>query len=194
MDDRKFGPKSPSRRELLRQIAGAGICLPLAKWRLARFLPPSGAQHTRPAPAPVKTYLSPDDDQFLDDLERTTFCYFWEQANPQTGLVKDRCNARTASTDNGVVASIAATGFGLSAICIGQQRGFISLSEARTRVLATLRFLWKKLPNHRGFFYHFANVNTGERIWDSEISSVDTAILLCGILNCRQHFENSEIR
>ena len=57
-----------------------------------------------------------------------------------------------------------------------------------------MRFLWKTLPHHRGFFYHFANVNTGERLWDSEISSVDTAILLCGILCCRQHFENSEIR
>ena len=113
---------------------------------------------------------------------------------PQTGLVKDRCNARKASTDNAVVASIAATGFGLSAICIGEKRGYISLNEARARVLNSLRFLWKTLPNHRGFFYHFANVNTGERLWDSEISSVDTAILLCGILSCRQHFENSEIR
>src|SRR5947207_2275886 len=73
-------------------------------------------------------------------------------------------------------------------------RGYISRAEARERVLTTLRFLHDKLPNHRGFFYHFANVNTGERIWDSEISSVDTAILLCGILCCRQHFENSEIR
>src|ERR1700736_3300999 len=153
-------------------MASLGICLPYAERGFASFLPPAPEQHTRPAPAPVKTFLSPDDDQFLDDLERTTFCYFWEQANPQTGLVKDRCNARTASTDNEVVASIAATGFGLSTIFIGQQRGFISLSEARTRGLATLRFLWKKLPNHRGFFYHFANVNTGERIWDSEISSV----------------------
>ena len=121
-------------------------------------------------------------------------CYFWEQASPQTGLVKDRCNARKASTDNAVVASIAATGFGLTALCIGEKRGYLSLTEARTRVLNTLRFLWKTLPNHRGFFYHFANVNTGERIWDSEISSVDTAMLLCGILCCRQHFENSEIR
>ena len=53
-----------------------------------------------------------------------------------------------------------------------------------------LRFLWKKLPTHRGFFYHFANINTGERVWDSEVSSVDTAILLCGILTCRQHFQD----
>jgi hypothetical protein len=49
------------------------------------------------------------------------------------------------------------------------------------------------MPNHRGFFYHFANIKTGERIWDSEISSIDTAILLCGVLTCRQHFRHAEI-
>ena len=199
MDDRKFGPVGCSRRKLLKQITGLGIGLPLAKSGFARYLAPAPLspipeQHTRPAPPPARTFLSPDDDQLLDELERTTVCYFWEQANPLTGLVKDRCNARRAATDSAVVASIAATGFGLTALCIGEKRGFISLSEARTRVLNTLRFLWKTLPNHRGFFYHFANVNTGERIWDSEISSVDTALLLCGILCCRQHFENSEIR
>ena len=197
MENKKFGPLSRSRRELLRQIAGLGIGLPFAQAGFASLLPdplsPAPEQHTRPAPPPVKTVLSPDDDQFLEDLERLMVCYFWEQANPQTGLVKDRCNARKASTDNAVVASIAATGFGLSALCIGQQRGYLSLTETRTRVLNTPHFLWKTLPHHRGFFYHFANVNTGERLWDSEISSVDTAILLCGILSCRQHFENSEI-
>ena len=55
-------------------------------------------------------------------------------------------------------------------------------------MLNTLRFHWRKLPNHRGFFYHWANINTGERLWDSEVSSIDTAILLCGILTCRGAF------
>jgi hypothetical protein len=66
-------------------------------------------------------------------------------------------------------------------------------TEARARALNTLRFLWKKMPNHRGFFFHWANINTGERLWDAEVSSVDTAILLCGILTCRQHFAYKEI-
>jgi hypothetical protein len=61
------------------------------------------------------------------------------------------------------------------------------------RVIQCLSFLWHKLPTHRGFFYHFANINTGERMWDSEVSSVDTAILLCGILTCRQHFHDETI-
>ena len=108
-------------------------------------------------------------------------------------MVKDRCNARKAASDSTIVASIAATGFGLTALCIGDMRGYISRSDAKARVLTTLRFLRDKLPHHRGFFYHFANINTGERVWDSEISSIDTAILLCGILTCRTHFRDTDI-
>ncbi len=135
--------------------------------------------------------LSPEDDKFLNDLEYTNFLYFWEQASPKTGMVKDRCNVRI--DDQGIVASIAATGFGLTALCIGNERGFVSRSAALERIIAGLRFLWRKLPNHRGFFYHFANINTGERVWDSEVSSVDTAILLCGVLTCRQHFRHPDV-
>jgi hypothetical protein len=135
--------------------------------------------------------LSVQDDQFLDQLERANFLFFWEQGNPQSGLIKDRCNVRTKDTS--VAASIASTGFGLTAICIAEKRGFVSHADARLRVVQTLSFLWHKLPTHRGFFFHFANVNTGERMWDSEVSSVDTAILLCGVLTCRQHFDDKDI-
>ena len=132
--------------------------------------------------------LSPEDDDFLNEVEKACFLFFWEQGNAKTGMVKDRCNVHTDK--QGVAASIAATGFGLTALCIGEQRGFIATDDAIERVFATLRFLWKKLPNHRGFFYHFANPETGERMFDSEVSSVDTAILLCGILTAREHFRN----
>jgi hypothetical protein len=190
VDENHVNKKRLSRRELVRQIAGLGICMPFARWRGLASLE-AAAEPQAQAAAQGKTSLSPDDDAFLDDLEKVSFQYFWDQASPQTGLVKDRCNVRGA--EKGPVASIAATGFGLTALCIGQKRGFIPLPEARDRVLTALRFLWKKLPNHRGFFYHFANLNTGERVWDSEVSSVDTAILLCGILTCRQHFAHSEV-
>ena len=155
-----------------------------------------GQSPVRPSPPRTAAPASPfsaEDEQLLDDLERLTCCYFFEQASSETGLVKDRCNARKAATDNTIVASIAATGFGLTALCIGDMRGYISRSEARARVLTTLRFLHDKLPHHRGFFYHFANINTGERVWDSEVSSIDTAILLCGILTCRTHFRDTDI-
>ncbi len=145
---------------------------------------------TASAQNPAST-LKPEDDAFLDELERANVRFFWEQANPETGLVKDRAHVRT--DDYSIVSSIASTGFGLTALCIGDKRGYIPSAEARQRVLTTLRFLWKAMPNHRGFFYHFANINTGERIWDSEVSSIDTAMLICGVLTCRQHFRSGEI-
>jgi hypothetical protein len=159
---------STSRRELLGLLLSATV----------------SAQDTASA-------LKPEDDAFLDELERANVRFFWEQANPETGLVKDRCHVRT--DDYGIVSSIASTGFGLTALCIGEKRGYIPSAEARQRVLTTLRFLWKAMPNHRGFFYHFANIKTGERIWDSEVSSIDTAMLICGVLTCRQHFRSAEI-
>jgi hypothetical protein len=179
-----------TRRRLLRQAAGASLGLPLAPWQA--LLAQAGKKHqTSPPPLPPPASFSADEEQFLDDLEHTSFQYFWNEANPQTGLIKDRANART--NDTGIVGSIASTGFGLSAICIADKRGFIPHEDAQTRVLNTLTFLWRTLPTHRGFFYHFANINTGERIWDSEVSSIDTAILLCGILTCRQYFDDKEI-
>ncbi len=151
-----------------------------------------GAAHLLPAAVqPPQKQLSEEDDKFLEELERANCLYFWEQANPQNGLVRDRFTVR--GTDRGGVASIAATGFGLTALCIAEKRGYISHSQSRDRVLATLRALWRKAPNHRGFFYHYADMNTGDRRWDSEASSVDTAILLCGILTCSRFFHHEEI-
>jgi hypothetical protein len=184
------GTRSLSRRELL-QLGGIGIASIFGQSRIPSL---TAAEETpaHPRSDPTPPTFSAADDQFLEDLQKLNFKYFWENAGPSTGLIKDRCNV--LANDAGVVASIAATGFGLTALCIAQKRGFVSYRDARDRVLVTLRFLWKKMPTHRGFFFHFADLHTGERVWDSEVSSVDTAILLCGILTCRQHFqEHSEI-
>jgi hypothetical protein len=180
-----------SRREFLRKGFRLGLGLSLAGSGLVPLVAENEPSPVCSLPLPPPTSLKPDDEPFLEELERANFKYFWEQTNPATGLVKDR--ASTRAPDERVVASIAATGFGLTALSIGHKRGYISYAEARGRVLATLRFLWKKLPTHRGFFFHWANMNTGERIWDSEVSSVDTALLLCGVLTCREHFPHSEI-
>ena len=187
MSDKKLN--LPSRRKILRQMLGTSVCLPLLRvWPsfAKEEEQSSGAVHTAPSPA-----LSPEDDQFLNDVEAASFLFFWEQQSPKTGMIKDRCNVNAPRPND--AASIAATGFGLTALCIGAQRGFIATSEALERVFATLRFLWKKLPNHRGFFYHFANSETGERMFDSEVSSVDTAILLCGVLAVREHFRHPAV-
>jgi hypothetical protein len=177
-----------SRRRLLQAGAGAAALT----LNMDCFAAASAAQ-TQPPKTQTEssTAISPEDDRFLEELEKANFLFFIEQADPVTGLVKDRSNGRV--TDTSIVASIAATGFGLTAICIGHKRGYISLSDARQRVLTTLRFLYQKMPNHRGFFFHFANMKTGERVWDSEVSSIDTAILLCGVLTCHEYFRHSDI-
>jgi len=178
-----------SRRKILRQILGLGVAFPLLRTWPALAL----EEEQNPAGGSVSAARtsSPEDDQFLNEVEAASFLFFWEQGSPRTGMVKDRCNVNAPR--EGDAASIAATGFGLTALCIGAQRGFVSPTAALERVFATLRFLWRKLPNHRGFFYHFANPETGERMFDSEVSSVDTAILLCGVLSCRQHFRHPAV-
>ena len=94
---------------------------------------------------------------FWTKSSEQTFCIFWEQSIPDTGLVKDRCNTR-AERDAGTVGSIAATGFGLTALCIGSERKYVPPAEARDRVIAALRFLSARMPTHRGFYYHWADV------------------------------------
>lgn len=188
MDDRTRNSTLLSRRTVLKGIFAAGMSLCTVD------IAPTALNDQSPCGTdfPPPTDLSDADNAFLEEVERANFLYFVEQASPVTGLIKDRSPAD--GRGNTVVASIAATGFGLTALCIGHKRGYIGLADARSRVLLTLRSLWNRLPTHRGFFFHFANANTGERIWESEISSVDTAILLCGMLTCRKYFEaHSEI-
>jgi hypothetical protein len=188
-----------SRRDALFQIGAVGLYSAFdftSSRGLLSAQAKAGSAPQTPRSNPVENTadagLSPEDDQFLDDIERQNFQFFLEQSGPLSGLVRDRANV--SGNENSVVASIAATGFGLTALCIGAHRGYISRDDARDRVLVALRFLWKKMPTHRGFFYHFADITTGERVWDSEVSSVDTSILLCGILTCRRYFEeHSEV-
>jgi hypothetical protein len=193
---RSGGPRGvrTSRRTVLRQMASLAIsaaapnAFSLAGATTQQVPEP---RQTQPAVLPPPSTLTQQDDAFLNDLEQANFLFFWEQANPKTGLIKDRCNVR--ATDTSTAASIAASGFGLTAICIAHKRGFISWEQARERVLQSLSFLWHKVPTHRGFYFHFADMNTGERIWESEVSSIDTAILLCGVLTCRQYFHDRDI-
>jgi len=145
---------------------------------------PSGSKPASPPPL--------SDDHLLDQVERSAFLYFWEQASARTGQVKDR--ALAAGNDTRAVSSIAATGFGLSALCIGDQRGYMDSPQIKSRVATTLNFLWNQLPNQNGFFHHFIDMNMGSRAFNSEISSIDTAILLCGVLTCRQHFKDPRIQ
>lgn len=196
MRDRR-SPKMTRRRFMVDGI-GAAMCLPLAATAtLGSNLDDAAPVRPKLAPKasmplPHQVPFTPDEDALLDEIERSSFRFFWEQANPSTGLVRDRANV-TMEKQN-PLSSIAAVGFGLTAMCIADARSYVPHTQVRDRVLNTLRFLWKKLPHHRGFFYHWANLETSERQFDSEVSSIDTAILLCGVLTCRQHFDEWEIQ
>lgn len=138
--------------------------------------------------------LSRQDELFLEDLERRSFNYFWEQGDPNTGLVADRARTDGSPMDenHGNVASIAATGFGLTALCIAAERGWIDRTQARERARNTLRFFALKAFQEHGWFYHWLDTKTGERRWKSEVSSIDTALLLAGVLTVRQYFKDDQ--
>ena len=135
--------------------------------------------------------VSKEDEAFLEDLERRAFRYFEENADAQTGLVLDRARADGSPHDEGHrhVASAAATGFGLSALCVAAERGWLPRAEADARALRTLRFLSAKAPREHGWFYHWMDARDGSRVWDSEVSSIDSAFLLAGVLTARQCFK-----
>ena len=127
-------------------------------------------------------------DEFLDYVQETSFDYFWYGANPANGLVPDR-------SATGSACSIAAVGFGLTAIGIGVDHGWITRTQAVARVLTTLNTFLQGpqgpgttgVIGYKGWFYHFLDMNTALRS-GSELSSIDTALLLAGILYAKQYF------
>jgi hypothetical protein len=152
-----------------------------------------------PLPASVAASLQADhehlaEELFLEDLQQRSFNYFWEQADPQTGLAPDRArmDGSALDEDHRGVASIAATGFGLTALCIAADRGWINQSQARERTRSTLRFFAHRAFQEHGWFYHWLDAKSGERRWKSEVSSIDTALLLAGVLTARQYFRNDK--
>lgn len=179
-----------TRREFIANVARFGAVSSLLS------IPRDGvasAQQQLPAPTPEAAYkLTQYDEHLLDEYEQAACLYFWEQASSDTGLVKDR--STPSEFDDYTVASIAATGFGLTALCIADKRGFIPNKAVVSRVRATLKFLATRMYNQHGFFYHFVDINTGERAFDCEVSSIDTGLLLCGVLMCRQYFADPQIQ
>jgi len=127
---------------------------------------------------------------FYEEIERRTFRFFWETANPRNGLVPDRWPTPSFS-------SIAAVGYGLAAYAIGVERGWCSRPDAVERTLTTLRFFWNApqgpdpagVTGYKGFFYHFLDMESGLRFRKTELSSVDTTILLMGGLFAGQYFD-----
>ncbi|HSJ13290.1 MAG TPA: glucoamylase family protein [Longimicrobiales bacterium] len=150
------------------------------------------------ASAPVRPA---SDAAFLDDVQQRTFAWFWDYSRPDNGIVRDR--APSAS-----FASIASVGFGLTAYPIGVERGYITRAQARQRTLATLRHFWTAPQGpeptgdnigYRGSYFHFLDWETGLRHQLTELSSIDTALLIAGVLFSREYFgqehaDEAEIR
>ncbi|RWD30228.1 MAG: hypothetical protein E5Y89_00300 [Mesorhizobium sp.] len=115
-------------------------------------------------------------------LQRETFDYFLGEVNPANGLIRDKTAADWP-------ASIAATGLALACYPVAVARGFMARQAAVARTLATLRFFWASpqgpepdATGHRGFYYHFLDMETGRRAWQCELSTIDSALLLAGAL------------
>jgi len=168
------------RRKFLQAVATGSLAFPLATklWGSGFFV----SQDSQIG----------DGDALLDELERTAFEFFWNECDPHTGLVRDRANAD--GVDARITASIAATGFGLTALCIGQQRKYRPAAEITDRIRKTLRFLANEAQQVNGFLYHFVDMRNGNRSGFSELSPIDMAILLCGVMTCKAFINDDSIR
>jgi len=147
---------------------------------------------TAPAPAPTAVVDPRRAEAFLDTLQRRTFDWFWEQTSNETGLTPDRWPTRSFS-------SVGAIGFALTAYPIGAERGYVTRAQTATRVLNTLRYLYRApqgdqatgVTGHRGFFYHFLHMDSGLRFERVELSTIDTALMLAGALFCQSYYTGS---
>jgi hypothetical protein len=128
-------------------------------------------------------------DAELQKLQRESFDYFLHEVNPSNGLILDKTSANWP-------ASIAATGFALAAYPVAIERGFMSRNQAAERTLTTLRFFWNShqgpepdATGYKGFYYHFLDMKTGRRAWHCELSTIDTTLLLAGMLTVGMYFD-----
>ncbi len=132
----------------------------------------------------------PNTASFLDSLSFDTFNFFWELAEPTNGNQPDRWPTPGFS-------SIASTGFGLTSYLVGVERGYITREQAATRVATTLKFFVNSpkgetpsgITGYKGFFYHFIDMKTGQRFQEVELSTIDTGLLMAGVLSTQAYFD-----
>ena len=137
--------------------------------------------------------LTPRQTAFLDTVEHRTFDWFWQKSDPNTGLTPDRWPTQSFS-------SVAAIGFALTAYPVGVERGYVPRADAAQRTLNTLRFMYNapqgpqttNVTGYNGFFYHFLDMQTGYRFEQVELSTIDTSLLLGGVLFCQSYFTGAD--
>lgn len=132
--------------------------------------------------------ITPAEAVMLDSIQHKTFLYFLNEHSPDKGIVKDRAAAWAP-------ASIAATGFGIPSFAIGAERNWITRKQAAEITLNILKFFANSVQSadtnatgYKGFYYHFLRMNSGTREWKCELSSIDTGILMMGILFARNYY------
>lgn len=138
-------------------------------------------------------------EAILDSIQHTAFNFFWNEASSGTGLIRDRSLVTGGTGGEYIPSSVASVGFGLSAICVGVDHGWVTRSNAAARVLTTFQTLWQgpqgntdSLTGRIGLFYHMLDMTTARRAWSSELSSIDTGLLLAGIIDARQYFDGTD--
>ncbi len=137
--------------------------------------------------------ISTEDSLFLRTVQRKAFEFFWNEANASNGLIRDRSTSTSPS-------SIASVGFGISSLCVAADNGWLARSAAADRVRTTLRTFWtgpqgyaaSGMIGRLGFFYHFLKMDTAVRDWNCELSSIDTGLLLAGVLHAQQYFDGAD--
>ncbi|HUB24840.1 MAG TPA: glucoamylase family protein [Tepidisphaeraceae bacterium] len=144
------------------------------------------------SPPPGAGIYSTYDELFLNNLEQAEFNDFYDEANPTSGLVPDN-NSASGGGDS-ADSSIAADGFDLTALTIGDARGWVSHSAAYQRALTTINFLYNSGASMDGYFFHFLNPTTGANYGGSELSSVDTSELMAGVLSVANYWAGTPLQ
>lgn len=159
---------------------------------VAESAEPNQPSSSQPSSYQPSSYQPSSEEQvFLEQLQRDTFLFFWETTSAANGLTLDRFPAND-------IASIAGIGFALTSYVVAVDKGWVSRSQAADRTLTTLRFLWRArqgqastgVAGYKGFFYHFLDMRTGYRAPGSELSTIDTALLMAGVLSSGAFFQD----
>jgi hypothetical protein len=188
--DSRFAPGMGLALALALVFSTAAAFQTVAQPSAARSLPTAASASSAAIP---EAGLKLTTDALLDSLQRTAFLFFWNEANPVNGLIRDRNQSWSPC-------SIASQGFGISAICIGIDHGWVSREDGRARIMLGMQTLWDgpqgdgayNVNGYRGLFYHFLDFNSGYRTWDCELSTIDTALLMAGILDAKQYFSTDD--
>jgi hypothetical protein len=160
------------------------------------LMPPCRRSHWPSSVLNGRSMIDPKTDgalctelELLQTMQEDSFGYFLHEVNPANGLILDK-------TADDWPSSIAAVGMALTAYPAGVERQFMSRDDAVQRTLVTLRFLadseQSEAPDaigYKGFYYHFLDMQTGRRAWKCELSSIDTALLIAGVLTAAAYFQ-----